>query len=298
MGSFFSIDSKFSQFMSRVFDLMLLNFIFIIMCIPIVTIGANITAMYYVVIKMVRGEDSYVFRSYWKSFKENFKQSTILWVIALVVGILLGFDLYLTFTMLKGGIQNIKFVFFFFFILYAFMLMYVFPTQSRFYNPIKYTLKNSLLLSIRHLPYTIIMLVLSIGPTLFAVFAAPKIFSIYLLVMVLFGFSVTAYLCAILFNKIFKRYMPEEEESAEQSEEDVIRHMDELDAQDKAGALEDGSEDADADTDDVADAEDVYPPVSDVETEDVYPPVSEAAADIYPPVSNTAAEDEESRKAE
>ena len=54
--SFFSLDSKFSQIMGRVFDLMMLNIIFLIMCIPIVTIGANFTAMYYVTLKMIKNE--------------------------------------------------------------------------------------------------------------------------------------------------------------------------------------------------------------------------------------------------
>ena len=74
--SFFSLDSKFSQIMGRVFDLMMLNIIFLIMCIPIVTIGANFTAMYYVTLKMIKNEETYIFRTYWKSFRENFKQAT------------------------------------------------------------------------------------------------------------------------------------------------------------------------------------------------------------------------------
>ena len=65
--SFFSLDSKFSQIMGRVFDLMMLNIIFLIMCIPIVTIGANFTAMYYVTLKMIKNEETYIFRTYWKS---------------------------------------------------------------------------------------------------------------------------------------------------------------------------------------------------------------------------------------
>ena len=83
--SFFSLDSKFSQIMGRVFDLMMLNIIFLIMCIPIVTIGANFTAMYYVTLKMIKNEETYIFRTYWKSFRENFKQATAIWLILLAV---------------------------------------------------------------------------------------------------------------------------------------------------------------------------------------------------------------------
>ena len=93
--SFFSLDSKFSQIMGRVFDLMMLNIIFLIMCIPIVTIGANFTAMYYVTLKMIKNEETYIFRTYWKSFRENFKQATAIWLILLAVLIVLILDLLL-----------------------------------------------------------------------------------------------------------------------------------------------------------------------------------------------------------
>ena len=99
--SFFSLDSKFSQIMGRVFDLMMLNIIFLIMCIPIVTIGANFTAMYYVTLKMIKNEETYIFRTYWKSFRENFKQATAIWLILLAVLIVLILDLLLVMRMPK-----------------------------------------------------------------------------------------------------------------------------------------------------------------------------------------------------
>ena len=76
MGHFFSMDNKFFTFMGRVADLCILNIICLICCIPIVTAGASITAMYYVTLKMVRNEEAYIVRSFFKSFKENFKQAT------------------------------------------------------------------------------------------------------------------------------------------------------------------------------------------------------------------------------
>lgn len=224
LGGIFNMDSKFSQIMSRLFDLMVLNFIFIIMCIPVVTIGANLTAMYYVTIKMARNEEAYIFRSYWKSFKENFKQSTIIWLFLLVIGIFLGFDMYLTTSKMTGAIANIKYVFYCMFLIYLFMLLYVFPTQARFYNTIKHTLLNSLLLSIRHLPYTLLMMAVIIGSFLLCTTVSTTIFSFYILFLVLFGFSATAYINSIFLNKIFKNYMPPEDD--EQTEDAVIAHMD------------------------------------------------------------------------
>ena len=89
MDRIFNMDNKFFVFMGRVADLMILNILCIICCIPIITIGASVTAMYYVTLKMARNEESYIVRSFFKSFKENFKQATVIWLVALVAGILL-----------------------------------------------------------------------------------------------------------------------------------------------------------------------------------------------------------------
>ena len=161
--SFFSLDSKFSQIMGRVFDLMMLNIIFLIMCIPIVTIGANFTAMYYVTLKMIKNEETYIFRTYWKSFRENFKQATAIWLILLAVLIVLILDLLLVMRM-PGTITYLRFVFLVLIFFEAMVLSYVFPVLSRFDNTVKNTIKNSILMAIRHLPYTILMAVITIAP--------------------------------------------------------------------------------------------------------------------------------------
>ena len=155
--SFFSLDSKFSQIMGRVFDLMMLNIIFLIMCIPIVTIGANFTAMYYVTLKMIKNEETYIFRTYWKSFRENFKQATAIWLILLAVLIVLILDLLLVMRM-PGTITYLRFVFLVLIFFEAMVLSYVFPVLSRFDNTVKNTIKNSILMAIRHLPWTIMIL--------------------------------------------------------------------------------------------------------------------------------------------
>ncbi len=76
MNRFFNMDNKFFVFMGRVADLLLLNFLCILCCIPVVTAGASITALYYVTLKMARDEESYIARSFFHSFKQNFKQAT------------------------------------------------------------------------------------------------------------------------------------------------------------------------------------------------------------------------------
>ena len=93
MGRFFSMDNKFFTFMNKVADLCILNIICLVCCIPIVTAGASITAMYYVTLKMVRNEEAYIVWSFFKSFKDNFKQATIINLIMIAVGAVLYLDL-------------------------------------------------------------------------------------------------------------------------------------------------------------------------------------------------------------
>ena len=76
MGRIFSLDSPLFSFLNKVADLILLNILTMICCLPIITIGASMTALHYVVLKMVRDEESYIVRSYFKSFRQNFKQAT------------------------------------------------------------------------------------------------------------------------------------------------------------------------------------------------------------------------------
>ena len=89
MNRFFNMDNKFFVFMGRVADLILLNILCILCCIPIVTAGASITALYYVTLKMARDEESYIIRSFFCSFKQNFKQSTLIWILMLAAGVLI-----------------------------------------------------------------------------------------------------------------------------------------------------------------------------------------------------------------
>ena len=93
MDRFFSMDNKFFTFMGKVADLCILNIVCLICCIPIVTAGASITAMFFVTMKMVKNEESYIIKSFFKSFRQNFKQATVINLIMLAVAAILYVDL-------------------------------------------------------------------------------------------------------------------------------------------------------------------------------------------------------------
>ena len=77
MGSLFNLDNPIWRFMGKLVDVFILTLLWAVCCIPIITIGPASTAVYYVTLKLVRDEESYTVRSFFKSFKENFKQGSV-----------------------------------------------------------------------------------------------------------------------------------------------------------------------------------------------------------------------------
>lgn len=231
MSGLFSPDSKFSIFMTRVFDLIVLNLIFILFSIPVITIGANVTSIYYITLKMASGEDTYIVKTYFRAFKENFKKSTIVWLITAFIGIIIILDLYLVRVM--NGVINgmfaviLNYVFIVMLVLYIFYLTYVFPLMAKFENTVKNSIKNALLISVLNFPYTLMMLCLTVGPALISI-RVTQIFSYYVLYLFLFGFSVPAFFSSAIFaKKVFPKYIPAETDDAEDSDFEVLSDSEE-----------------------------------------------------------------------
>ena len=191
----FNYDNPIWRFIGKFCDVMILNVLWLVCCIPVVTVGAATTAVYYVTLKLVRDEEGPTIRSFFKSFKENFKQATILWLIMLAVGVLLGFDLYFFLFIYKepSMFRTIMMaVFGGFLMIYLFTGLFVFPLQARFYNPVKRTLFNAFFMSVRHISHSLGILLIDAG-------------------IVLFGFPLVAFLNSYVIVRVFDRYMPKED---------------------------------------------------------------------------------------
>lgn len=216
MDRLFNMDNKFFTFMSRVADLIILNLICIVCCLPVITAGASITAMFYVTMKMVRNEEAYIVRSFFRSFKQNFKQATIINVLMLLAGVLLYFDMNIC-RNIKGTLSQVLLVIFtMILVIYIMIFMYIYPVLAKFYNTIKNTLINAFLMSVRHLPYTILMVLISATPVALLYFIQNGQTQLnILMVLILIGFSGVAYLNSFFFVKIFDKYVPKEEPEAD-----------------------------------------------------------------------------------
>ncbi len=144
MDRLFNMDNKFFTVMGRVADLIMLNVVFLICCLPIVTlIAVPPTALHYVTLKMTRNEESYIIRSFFKSFKQNFKQATVINLIMLAVAAILYMDLRIVGNIGGTMSQVLYIVFFAFGILYMMVFLYIYPVLAKFYNSIKNTFRNA-----------------------------------------------------------------------------------------------------------------------------------------------------------
>lgn len=215
MGRFFNMDNKFFVFMGKIADLCMLNLLCIICCIPIVTAGASLTALYYVTMKMVRNEEAYIFRSFFRSFKQNFKQATVINIIMLAAAALLYIDTNIAGKMEQPAGKILGMIFAAFTLLYVMILLYVYPLLAKFYNSVKNTFKNAILMAIRHLPYTILMLLICACPILILFIPSFQIQMSLIMLVILFGPAVIAYGNSHFFVRIFDKYIPEESVSEE-----------------------------------------------------------------------------------
>lgn len=208
MNRFFDLDNPVMRALSVVADLMILNIWVTICCIPIFTAGAAFTAMHYVLLKMVRGEEGYITKSFFKSFKDNFKQSTGMWLIMLAAAAVFAGDYYI-FKQQPDALPKLLVVIVtaIAIILYT-ISTFVFPLQSHFETTVKTTLKNAASLMVLHIPSAFLMALLYVLPIIGYAFMTPYLYPI----IFLFGFSAPGYACAYLYSRIFRQFDKIEEE--------------------------------------------------------------------------------------
>ena len=207
----FSPDSKFMRFMSVLGDLMLLNFIFLLCSVPVVTIGASITALYTVVFRMVREKDSRsVVVQFFRSFRQNFRRATLLWLLLLPAGGVLALDLWL-FSVVTGVMRWLSILFLLLMVLVLFTAGYAFPLLSQFENGVKGTLKNALFLSLAYLPRTLSVTALNLLP--FVLLYCNLYLFLYVgFLWIFLYFSAAAYLNARTLERVFAPFREQKEE--------------------------------------------------------------------------------------
>lgn len=212
----FSTESPLFSKLSTLADLVLLNLLTILCSLPVITAGASITALYYTMFKL-RSQESNLYRSFFKSFKENFKQSTIIWLVLLVVGALIcmcalmyrqmNMPILLACTLLGLFIWGV-------------VISWVFPLLSRFYSTTLGTLRNAVLFGTSYFLLSVSMTLVNLIPLV--VFLFIPSFFIYLAPLWLcIWFSFAAYCNTGLLKIPFSAVIEREEANEDDAEEAV-----------------------------------------------------------------------------
>ena len=202
------MDSPLMRFLTKIADLMVLNILFCVTSIPLITIGASWTALYSVTLKMVRDEEGSVSRSYFRSFRQNFRQATLLWLGVLVVLALLVLDIRVLNGMAGGtapgllrvGVEILA-------LLGIMVLQYLFPSLARFEASLADTLKNACVMALAYLPKTALMTAAAVGAVWITQINNTTI-AIGLMVWPLIGFALMAFGNSGILRKIFDNYVP------------------------------------------------------------------------------------------
>lgn len=202
-----NVENPFFEFMGNLGDLILLNLIHLLFCIPVFTIGAATSALYQVMLRRVRGESNYTIREYIKAFLSEWKKSTKLWIPLLFAGCILIFDiLYIGRGWNVWGIAIGCMLF-----IWWMLVCYVFPVECRFENTWKNTMKNAFYMAIRHFPYTILIMLLNAVPVI-CFLAGARVMALTAPIFLVVGFALIARANAMLFGRIFEHYGAQQEE--------------------------------------------------------------------------------------
>lgn len=219
MDKLFNMDNPVMRALSRMCDMMILNILALILCIPVVTAGASLTAMYYVELKWVRKQEGYLVKPFFREFKANFKQATAEWLIMLLVGLIL----YMDFSFFRSSevsfptplvmlVTSVGLVLYF-------LMQWILPVQCHFENTVRQTITNSFLMAIANFPRTLGMGAVWAASVALAVLSVTVFLQIFPIVM-LFGLTGPGYVVCALVNKPFRRLEPEEEEEPEEETEE------------------------------------------------------------------------------
>lgn len=205
----FSSNSKFFQFMSRAADCLILSVLWLLMCVPVVTAGAATTALYFSAVKVLRQNDAPPVKTFFATFRSNFRQSTLVTVIALVITLLVvGIGSFICGNdptedtreavnlayLLAAGIGSA-------------WLHYLFSYIARFDAPFGRVVLNSFLIAIVNLPKSVMMVLLFAVAVMLIVLLFPVS-----VILLLFLPALYALVCSFILEGIYRQFIPKTEE--------------------------------------------------------------------------------------
>lgn len=208
MAKFFNPDSPLMRFMTKVADLIVLNILFLVTCLPVFTIGAALTGLYAVTLKMVRDQEGAIARSYFRAFRQNFRQATLLWLGVLLLGVIFLMDIRILNTVAADWAVGLKLLVEVLAVLMLAVLQYLFALVARFEASLGAYLKDACLMALAYLPKTALMTGAVIGAVYLSLLNNLTI-SIAIAAWPMLGFALLAFGNSGILAKIFDNFLRE-----------------------------------------------------------------------------------------
>lgn len=204
MHNLFHYENPFIQFLVRVGDLMILNLLFILCSLPVVTLGASLTAMHRVTQNMLFEQEEPIIKSFFRAFRQNFKQSTLAWLVELVVIVSLVCDVLLVMAYFDGGLAKAMYILVAVLaILVAGVFSYLMPLIARYENGMRQQVNNAVVLAIIKLPKTVLLTLLNLLPVILLLISVP-VFVQTLIFWVIIGFAFVSFLTSSILKPVFQ----------------------------------------------------------------------------------------------
>lgn len=220
MGSILRLDGPVMTFLGKVADVMILGMLWLVCCIPVITIGSSTAAIYYVTLKMSRNEETHIVRQFFAALKDNLFQGMAYAALFALAGV----ALFVNYWMIVSAYGKLETVMLVVFSLLAISLastvLYTFPLQAQFRNSVFGTIRNAFFLSIQNWPITIGLLVLNLIPVAVFIFV-PDVFMESLPIWIGLAPGGISYICAKSCSKLFEPLMEQAINSETVSEEAV-----------------------------------------------------------------------------
>ena len=207
----FNPDSRIMIFLSRVADLVILNILWLVCCVPVVTIGASTTAMYHVIRHWQKDSVSSVVRDFFQSFKDDFKQATPVYLILLIPTVAVVMNAMLIFNPDNSAAvpSYLLVIWFISALILLFISSFVYPVMAFFADSIFKTLRNAMVLALANLPRTILISILNLLPVIL-LFVNLSFFLQSSIFWLLIGGALVAYLNMSILKPVFKKLVPSE----------------------------------------------------------------------------------------
>lgn len=203
----FDRSNSFFMALERIANFCILNALTIVMCLPLITAGAAITAGNRVMQSMLTDGELHIVKSFFQVFGSNFRQSTVLGLFFLFIIAFLGFDFIIVYLHFQQGMEIVMYV-----VLGIITLIsvgtaaYTFAMLGRYENTLRGHLDNAFYLVFRQLPRTIAIVVIWLSPVLIAI-VSPAWFLSYpsIGLWTFVGMSSILYLVTLLMMPVFRQ---------------------------------------------------------------------------------------------